>query len=264
MRRAPFFLAAFFLTAVCASGQSSRPQAISLAPPIGPAVVAVVPVVISSPGAHGASYHTSVQAYNPSVVPMNGAFLFREQTGGPPIETTLPFSINPGQTISYPDVLVAMGVGGIGSLDVVGANGTENPVLSVRVYNDAGGAGTTGFTEDTQLPSDALAAGQSTALVAPLDAANLRFNVGVRAFELGATIQATLRDQAGNVRTTITRVFGPNSFHQTDAASVLGGVAPGPNDTITIDVTEGSLMAYGVTADNQTGDPAITIGRRIY
>jgi hypothetical protein len=264
MRRALLPLAAFYFAAVCASAQSARPRAISLAPPVGPAVVAVVPVVISSLGGHGASYHTSVQAYNPSVVPMDGAFLFREQTGGPPIETTLPFSINPGQTISYPDVLVAMGVSGLGSLDVVGANGTENPVLSVRVYNDAGSAGTTGFTEDAQLRSDALAAGQSTALVAPMDAVALRFNVGARTFELGATIQATLRDQAGNVRTTVTRVFRPNSFQQTDAASFLGGVAPGANDTITIEVKEGSLMIYGVTADNQSGDPAIAIGRRIF
>ncbi|HMF08167.1 MAG TPA: hypothetical protein VKJ00_03455 [Thermoanaerobaculia bacterium] len=263
MRRALFSLAAFFLAAVCASAQSSRPRAISLAPPVGPAVVAVVPVVISSPGAHGASYHTSVQAYNPSAASITGTFLLRQPTSGPPLETTLPFSINPGQTVSYADLLVSMGVSGIGSLDVVGATGMENPVLSVRVYNDAGGTGTTGSGEDAVLPSNALAAGQSAALIAPLDAVALRFNVGVRAFDSGATIQATLRDKAGAVRTTVTRSFAPNSLQQTDAASFLGGVAPGPSDTITVDVSEGSVMIYGVTADNQTGDPAISIGRRI-
>ncbi len=264
MRRSPLPVLCFLLSAVCASAQTPRPQSTSLAPPVEPAVVAVVPVIISSPGANGTSYHTAVQAYNPTAVAVTGDFLFRDQTNGSTVETTMPFSINPGQTLSFPDLLVAMGRSGLGSLDIVGSTGTEGPVLSVRVYNDAGAAGTTGFTEDARRPGDALIAGQSAALVAPLDDAAYRFNVGVRTFDAGGALQATLRDQAGNIRKTVSRIFPANSFVQTDAAAFLEGIAPGPSDTITFEVTAGSLMVYGATADNQTGDPAIAVGQRIF
>ncbi len=262
LRRTCLFAMCLSLAAASGRAQGATAQP-ALAPPPGVAVSAVVPVVISARGANGASYHTAVQAYNPSLVPLSGVFLFRAEANGAVSETTLPYAVNPGETLSFVDILDAMGQRGLGSLDIIAFNGTEAPVLSVRVYNDADGGGTNGFTEEARRPEEALTAGSSAVLVAPFDAAAYRLNVGVRTFDGGGTIRITVRDQAGTVRTTLNQAFAPNAFTQMDAATFLQGLVPESSDTITIEVLAGSLFVYGATADNHTGDPAIALAQRV-
>jgi hypothetical protein len=96
-----------------------------------------------------------------------------------------------------------------------------------------------------------------------MDLTAFRFNVGIRTLDAGATINLTLRDQAGNIRGILSRTFDSNAFEQFDARSFLGGLAPGPNDSITIDVVAGGLFVYGVSADNQTNDGAIQDAQKV-
>ncbi|HTD52885.1 MAG TPA: hypothetical protein VK780_07665, partial [Thermoanaerobaculia bacterium] len=112
------------------------------APP-GQALVGVIPVAVSSPGLNGSFFRTAVQAYNPGTTAITGSFLFRPQ--GSTSTPSLAYSINPGQTDVFTDLLAAMSATGIGSVDVVASGGTSAPILAVRVYDDGGAAGTTGF-----------------------------------------------------------------------------------------------------------------------
>jgi hypothetical protein len=223
------------------------------APP-GQALVGVIPVAVSSPGLNGSFFRTAVQAYNPGTTPITGSFLFRPQ--GATSTPSLAYSISPGQTAFFADLLSAMSATGIGSVDVVASGGTSAPILAVRVYNDGGAAGTTGFTENAKKSLEFLGAGSIATLFAPFDVTAFRLNVGLRTLNAGASITITVRDTNGNLRRTSIASYAPNYFQQTDAAS-FAGLAVNANDTITVTVNSGSLMLYGVTADNKTNDPAI-------
>jgi hypothetical protein len=254
MRR--FTLAAALLLTLSGSLAAQTTEA---APPLPfQSQVFVIPVAVSAPGQNGSFFRTAVQAYNGGLTPIIGTFIFRPQgssiTGA---NVSLAYTIDPGETIYFADLLAAMGQTGIGSVDVTAANGTTAPVLPVRVFNDAGAAGTTGFTENVKKANDIIGVGSNVVLVAPFDPAAFRFNIGVRTFSAGTSIEVTVRDQKGAVRKTLSLSYGPNFFQQFDAGSFLGGLAPNASDTITVFVKDGGLVLYATTADNTTNDPAL-------
>jgi hypothetical protein len=232
-------------------------------PPPSDEPAAIVPVVGSTPGALGqAFFRTSVQLYNPSNARMMGGLVYHP--AGSSATSTDPFLtyvLEPGETRSIADLLPAMGLTGLGSLDVVAyAGGT--PVLVIRVFNDAGAAGTSGFTEEAVTPAEALAAGERGFLIAPPDSALYRFNVGVRTLGSGATLAITARNPAGNVTRTLTRTYPPTYFEQRDSASFLNGAPVAANESITIQVVSGSAIVYGATVDNHTNDPSLQLAKR--
>ena len=241
--------------AVMASGTAGAP---------GSNPAGVIPVVISSPGVPGSNFRVAVQLYNPSATIVTGSLVYHPQgVSASASDPALPYAIDAGQTLFLGDVLAAMGQTGIGSMDIVATTGAA-PVASVRLYNDGGALGTSGFTEDSWKPTDALSAGMRGALVGPFDTVLFRFNVGVRTLAGGATIAITVRNSAGAVVRSLSRSYPPNFFQQTDVATFLGLLPLGSNQSITIDVVSGSLFIYGATADNRTNDPAVQFAKNIF
>jgi streptogramin lyase len=221
----------------------------------------VLPVVGSTPGANGTFFKTSVQLHNPGSTPIAGQIVFHASgTSGSNSDPALSYSLAPGQTQSIADLLPAMFRSGLGSADIEVTSGSS-PVATVRVFNDAGAAGTTGFTEEAIRPEEALSAGARGVLLLPPDLTAFRFNLGVRTLELGASIALTLRDAAGGVVATVPRVF-PATYHlQQTATDFLTGVTPPPGGSITVEIVSGSAIVYGATVDNITGDPSLQIAR---
>jgi hypothetical protein len=230
-------------------------------PPPSVEPAAIIPVVGSTPGALGqAFFRTSVQLFNPGTTRMTGRLVYHPAgSSGVSTDPYLGYVLEPGETRSITDLLPAMGLTGLGSLDVVTDAGTATPLLVVRVFNDAGAAGTSGFTEEAVAPAEALVAGERGFLIAPEDPALYRFNVGVRSLGSGATLAITARNPAGTVTRTLTRTYPPNSFEQRDSASFLNGAAAAANESITIQVVSGSAIVYGATVDNRTNDPSLQL-----
>jgi hypothetical protein len=231
-------------------------------PSVQPA--AIIPVVGSTPGALGqAFFRTSVQLFNPGTTHMTGRLVYHPAgSSAAAADPALTYVLEPGETRSIADLLPAMGLTGLGSLDVVTDTGTATPLFVVRVFNDAGAAGTTGFTEEAVAPAEALVAGERGFLIAPPDAALYRFNVGVRTLGSGATVTITARNFAGTVTRTLTRTYPPNYFEQRDSAAFLNGAAVAANEAITIQVVSGSAIVYGATVDNRTNDPSLQMAKR--
>jgi hypothetical protein len=176
-------------------------------------------------------------------------------------DPTISYSLAPGATTSYADVLAAFGRTGLGSLDIVATSGAA-PLAVARVFNDGGVRGTTGFSVDAARPQDALQSGETGVLIAPADPAATRFNVGLRTFDAGATLSVTIRDRNGQTIRTFTKVYAPSYFEQ-QAGSVFLGAAPGPSESVAITVTAGSAIVYGASTDNKTQDPAIQVARAV-
>jgi len=244
---------AYNLSLACSGGGGGAP---------GPA--AVVPVVGSTPGASQAFFRTSVQLHNPGAAAVSGRLIYHPQgTSAGASDPSLFYALAPGETRSIPDLLPAMGLTGLGTLDVVPEVGTAVPLIVVRVFNDGGALGTTGFTEELVLPADALGAGQRGVLIGPIDTALYRFNVGVRTLGAGAVLSIVVRNAAGTVTRTLTRTYAPNYFEQRDSGAFLEGAVLAANDTITVQVVSGSAIVYGATVDNRTNDPSLQLARRV-
>lgn len=233
-------------------------------PPQSPDPAAVVPVVGSTPGAlGGAFFRTSVQLHNPGTASMSGRLVYHPQgASGSAADPSLFYALQPGETRSIPDLLPAMALTGLGSLDIVVESGAV-PLLLVRVFNDGGSLGTTGFTEEVILPAEALGAGQRGVLVGPIDTALYRYNVGVRTLAAGATLSIVVRNAAGTVTRTLSRTYPASYFEQRDSAAFLDGAVQSANDTITVSVVSGSAIVYGATVDNRTNDPSLQFARRV-
>ncbi|HEY6928542.1 MAG TPA: hypothetical protein VJA66_02595 [Thermoanaerobaculia bacterium] len=229
--------------------------------PVAVGGMRVLPVVVSAPGALGSFFKTEVQVHNASGVPVSGQFVFHPSgvtgTSGDP---SLPYSLGPYQTVDFPDLLPAMGQSGVGTLDLLATG--QAPLTVVRIYNDAGAAGTTGFNEDQIRPEDAIVVGESAVLVAPLDTTKFRFNIGIRTLSSGASIMVTVRDKKGNVTRTVAKNYPATFFQQVSDADFLGA-PPSANDSIQIRVVSGSLVVYAATADNTTQDPSLQLAKKI-
>ena len=220
----------------------------------------IVPVVVSIPGVPPSFFKTGFQMYNPTALTFAGRLVFHPQgTVGSGADSSFTFSLEGGQTQSFDDLLPAMGLSGprIGSLDIVMPAGSSAPVVAARIFNDGGAAGTTGFTMGAASSDSILAAGDLGVLFTPADTGRFRLNIGVRSGLSGAAMTVTRRNAAGTVVQTLTKSYPPNFFEQISGVEFLEGAPFGANDSITIQVTSGSAIVYGATADNTTQDPSI-------
>jgi streptogramin lyase len=221
----------------------------------------ILPVVGSTVGVGGSFFRTAVQIHNPTSEQMTGRLVFHPSgDSGASLDPSLLYSLSPGQTQSIADLLPAMGRSGLGSADIDVTSG-HVPTMTVRVFNDAGAAGTLGFTEEPMRAADALTPQVSGALLVPADPTRFRFNLGVRTLEAESTATLTLRDASGAIVKTVSREF-PATFHEQRSAGEFLEVSTLPaGGSIGISMTSGSAIFYGATVDNTTGDPSLQVAR---
>ena len=224
----------------------------------------ILPVVGSVPGNFGAYFKTSVQLYNPKSSAVSGKIVFHTQAvSGSSNDPSLAYSIQAGKSLSYADLLPAMGIAsGLGSADIVADAGSPFPVLLARVFNDAGAAGTTGLAFEPMAASDALQNGDTGVLIAPADT-RFRLNIGVRTLEQGVAFNLTVRNKDGVVVNTTSKSFGPTFFRQIGSTEILDGYVLVGGETITIQITSGSAFVYGSTTDNTTQDPSVQFAKKV-
>jgi hypothetical protein len=230
-----------------------------------PHVAAVLPVVGSTPGANGSFFRTSVQLHNPGSSLASGRIVVHPSGGsGSESDPSLRYSLAALQSLFIPDLLPAIGISGLGSADLEVESGPV-PVVVVRVFNDAGAAGTTGFTEDLVAPDKALSPERFGILILPPDLVAYRFNLGMRTFDAGASILANLYDSTGRLITQIARIL-PSNFHsQENAADFFRFPALPENGRILINLFSAGSRAilYGATVDNRTNDPSFQLATEV-
>ena len=229
-----------------------------------PPAVRVLPAVASGPGAAGSFFKTSLQLYNPKSSAISGKIVYHPQGAeGSDSDPSLAYSIPAGKSLSFADLLPAMGVAGLGSADVIADTTSPLPVTLARIFNDAGTAGTTGLALEAMDPSDALHAGGVGAILVPTDLQKFRLNIGVRSLENGAAMNVTVRDRDGAVLKTVEWSFGATYFKQFPSAEFLEGFVLTGGETISIEITAGAAFIYGSTTDNVTNDPSVQFARRV-
>ncbi|HEY1252740.1 MAG TPA: hypothetical protein VGH97_16285 [Thermoanaerobaculia bacterium] len=225
------------------------------ATPSAEVVAGYIPVVGSLPGNFGSFFKTSVQLLNPGGSTIAGRLIFHPAgVAGSPSDPSVVFSLAPGQVASYPDLVGALGQSGLGSVDVTTGGGQPIPIVTTRIFDDAGASGTSGFTEPFILASTVPAQG-SGFLLGPGDVSQFRYNIGLRTIGGPVTVTITVRDSSGHAVHSVTRTLDADFFMQTSAADLLG-FSLGNDQSIEIDFSGGGLIAYGATVDNVSNDPS--------
>ncbi|MGA8808948.1 MAG: hypothetical protein WB973_13810 [Thermoanaerobaculia bacterium] len=221
-----------------------------------PLLVRILPAAGAVQGATS-FFRTSLQMLNPGTNTISGNLVFHKQlVPAAPGDPSLPFTLTPGQTISYADVLTSMGTSGLGSLDVV-TNGGNAPIATARVFSDGGTLGTSGFSEEGLPPNDALDYFSRGILLIPADLTNFRMNIGVRTLDSGATLDVFTYDSAGTLKGSRTLpAYGSNVFDQVPVATFTGlsTVPAGGYILIGLHVFGQRAFVYSSVIDNKTSD----------
>lgn len=220
--------------------------------------VGVIPVVGSAPGAFGAFFRTEMMITNPSALAMGVRLVFhpagRSAEPGDPARNVL---LVEHESRSFTDIIATMGQTGLGTIDVLTTAFT--PVITTRVYNDAGTSGTSGFTEEVVTPYEAIRSGAYAHFSIPADLTNYRVNVGIRTLGESTTFVVTVYDVTGVlVGNTTERTVPAHYFEQIPLSAFLAGVTPPAGGLARIDVKSGgSAVFYTATTDNRTNDGSL-------
>ncbi|HEY6064707.1 MAG TPA: hypothetical protein VIY96_01035 [Thermoanaerobaculia bacterium] len=224
--------------------------------------VQTLPVVGSTAGVGPSFFRTSVQLHNSGTTSSAGSIRFHPSgVAGSSQDPTLAFTLAPGETQTIPDLLPAMGLSGLGSADVFSTVGSAGnlPVVSARVFNDAGAAGTTGFAFNALRARDALQAGQRGVVFVPSDLTNFRLNLGVRTLDADVLLTLTVRNASGAIAAVVPKFYRAVYHEQQAATAFLNGLALPAGGSITVRVDAGRAIFYGAVVDNRTGDPSLQI-----
>jgi hypothetical protein len=221
-----------------------------------PLLVRILPAAGAVQGS-SAFFRTSLQMLNPTSTTITGSLVFHKQLqSASPSDPSLDFTLLPGQSTSYADVIASMGTSGLGSLDIVTTAGNA-PIATARVFSDGGAAGTSGFSEEGVSPNEALDYFSRGILLIPADLTNFRMNIGVRTLDSGATLNITTYDATGAFKANrALPAYGPNVFDQMPVATFTGAspVPPGGYIVISFNVFGGRAFVYSSVIDNRTSD----------
>ena len=234
-----------------------------------PVLVRIVPVVGSVAGASGSFFRTSLQMFNANVygAPITGRLVFHP--AGQPASGTdpaLPFSISPGRALNYDDIIAALGASGLGSLDVY-TDGGAPPIVTARVFNDSGSAGTSGLSEEAVPLTAAIDVFTLSLIPIPTDLTNYRMNIGVRTIT-ATTLNVVVYSAIGSVVKQRTGISYPANYFQQSSAADLAGITPAelpPGGYIRISVSDypGAAIIYSSVIDNRTNDNTFRLANQV-
>ena len=225
----------------------------------------VIPAAASGDGAFGSFFRTSLQLHNPTASRISGRLVFHPAgTEGSSSDPSMSYVLEAGETKSYDDIVVAIGVArGLGSIDLIPDSGSAAPISVTRAYNDGGASGTSGTTLDMLVLGDAIAAGQRGILLAPIAPSRARMNIGIRTLLEGVAMRISLRDKLGATIQSSRITYPPTYFVQVPLSELTGNAVLLGDEVIVVEVESGTAMVYGSTTDNVTQDPSVQIARPV-
>ena len=217
-----------------------------------------LPVVGSTQGSFGSLFRTAVQLTNRGQVEITGRLVFHPAgVSAANTDPSVVYTLRPNETQSIEDVVVATGTTGLGSLDVIPTSGYP-PDVTARIYNDAGAAGTSGFTTEMVTPFRAMHRFTRGSLTIPADTTNFRMNVGIRTLESGVEMNIIQYDASGvSTGLFVRRSFPANYFAQMTVGQFVNDAAVAPGGYLVVQIESGSAFVYSTITDNRTNDSSI-------
>jgi hypothetical protein len=239
----------YTVTATRGACTSAASAAVTLRPAELPvAYDAIIPLVGNTPGAGGACFRTVLYLSNGDDEAISGEIAFLDALL-PPVAYQLA-----AHETRFIDDLLPASYRGMTSANVRSVNGPL-PIVIAHLFNDGGALGTSGLVERAVPVADVLHTGDRASLLAPLDPAATRFNVGLRSLPDGLTVRITRRSRDGVVRAVDEKQLPPETLLQEPATA-------GSSDSLTFEVLAGRGVIYGAATDNGTNDPNMQLAAR--
>jgi len=217
----------------------------------------IVAVAGSGPGANGAYFKTYLKLIG-YTSPISGRLIFH-QAGRIARDTdpSIHYSfIEPG-VVEYDDVVAAMGLSGVGMIDIVADEGTDGhlPIAQVRAYND-NGKGTFGSFFRDVMATEWYRPPTGDNFIIPPE--RFRSNVGIRALT-DARILIMLSDAATGHAIASREVELPAGFITLDSVDALVGMHALPGQIFVANAMTGHIFAFHTVTENVTNDPDVQI-----
>jgi hypothetical protein len=232
----------------------------------------IIPVAGSTYGRYGSHFKTSLQLIGTKG--MSGRIVFHPAGKflGDDLDPSIPYSIVENeQVLEWDDVVAAMGVTGVGSLDIVpdAASGYKVPQVRARVYNDTGN-GTFGTYEEPIFPVDFnTAAGYNSRLSRSITipSTDYRVNLGLRTFTDVLVFAMTTPADRSIVPQGKSVLVRGGTFMLVDVQE-FSDLPLKPGDRIMIfaqtSAVEDPVLLFHTLTDNRTNDPSISIGASMF
>jgi hypothetical protein len=216
---------------------------------------AIIPVVGSTAGAFGGRFKTALELRGDANE--KGKLVFHP-AGRAALDTdpSIPyfFTAGAGHTITYDDVVAAIGQSGIGSLDIVPDEDSADrvPEGTVRLYNETS-LGTFGTFSTPVLPYDYRHPQDMTVRIPD---ARFRANIGIRALE--ATQVTVLIYTASDRLDGFKNLSFPAGWMEMKSASDFIGRALEPGQLLVMTFSGAAVPFYTIT-ENATNDPTLVL-----
>lgn len=210
-------------------------------------------------GANGSFFRSSLHLTNLNeTTPLTGDVVFRAAGRAPSAgDPKIAFYVGPKSVVFWPDIVAALGQSGLGSIDVYSTSSFP-PSVNVRVFDDKGSLGTSGFTEEFITPTKALIRGTTGLALTPGD---YRTNIGMRAIGGTSTIKLFLYSSQGQLLGIQERNLAADVFAQVSLTSLFGTASPnGAHISVSL-ISGAPVIVYASTTDNRTNDSSIQFAR---
>ena len=234
--------------------------AIDVAIPADPAFRAmtrrgILPVVGSTAGSMGGKFKTSL-VMRPYAANQRGRLVFHPAGQvASDSDPSIRYSFNGAEPLVFDDVVLAIGTGGIGSLDIIPDEDASSklPNIEARLYNDTS-IGTFGTLAQPAYPYDYLRAPVLEVTVPENDRS--RVNVGFRTIT-DTTARIFIYNAVGTLL-HFRDVSFPAGWMQMTTVNEFAGRQLGPGQKIQVHFS-GAVIPFQTITDNSTNDPTLIV-----
>jgi hypothetical protein len=217
----------------------------------------ILPIVGSTPGAMGGKFKTSL-VMRPYAANQRGRLVFHPAGQvASDSDPSIPYAFNGAEPLVFDDVVLAIGTGGIGSLDIIPDEDASSklPTIEARLYNDTP-VGTFGTITQPAYPYDYLRPPVLEVTVPENDRS--RINVGFRTIT-STTARVFIYNAVGTLLHFRDVTF-PAGWMQMTTVHELAGRQLGPGQRIQVHFS-GTVIPFHTVTENSTNDPTLIIAQ---
>jgi len=219
-----------------------------------------IPASAHVTGALGTNWRTDLEVHNPGASQASFTLALLERDKGNPSPATVSFTLGPGRSVRYEDVLDSLfHFTGAAAIRISITAGMA--AFTSRTFNQTPG-GTYGQFIGGVLESTAIRAGEEGRIIQIThnrsSSSGFRTNIGfVNATGSSLTLRIDLYTSEGTYLGTRSYTLAPYEFRQVDKIfeKVTGSDVADGYAVLSTDTSGGAFFAYASVVDNRTGDP---------
>lgn len=227
---------------------------VALAPLAASAASFIIPIAGSTRGANDSRWQTELVLHSSSSTTIHARLLFHDRTG---TTATAEVDVAPRATLSIADVVNSR----FGLENVTGAielqvddRAARKLVITSRTFSRSE-RGDLGESIPAVRADNASKPGASLVIAAPSSASDFRLNVGLYAVSNASVRWDLVRADGSTASSRTLQYIAGTQTQYNPSSQALFDTPSEDNDSVIVSILSGSIVAYGSSVANATGDP---------